>query len=85
MKNYEGMESTGTNTHTRQSIAVPTWDDLRHGPPVRPLWPDIGQALNLGRSATYAAAARGEIPCVRIGGRVLGMVPALLRMLGDDQ
>ncbi len=61
-----------------------TWEDLRHGPPARPLWPDIGRALNLGRSATYAAAARGDIPTVRIGGRVLGMVPALLRMLGDD-
>ena len=27
-----------------------------------PLWPDVGQILGLGRSATYDAAARGEIP-----------------------
>ncbi len=37
------------------------------------LWPDTGRRLNLGRSATYAAADRKEIPTERYGH--LRMVP----------
>lgn len=33
----------------------------------RPLWPDTGKALGLGRNATYDAARRGEIPTIRLG------------------
>ena len=32
-----------------------------------PLWPDTGQALGLGRNATYDAARRGEIPTLTFG------------------
>jgi hypothetical protein len=32
-----------------------------------PPWPTTGRALNLGRSATYDAIARGEIPTIAIG------------------
>ncbi len=49
------------------------------------LWPDVGQALGLGRSATYAAAQRGEIPTLRIGGKVLVPTACLRRMLQLDQ
>lgn len=33
--------------------------------------PKAGKALGLGRNAAYAAAARGEIPTIRIGRRLL--------------
>lgn len=46
-----------------------------------PLWPDAGHALGLSRGATYAGAARGEIPTVRIGNRLLVPIAALHRML----
>ena len=34
---------------------------------VLPLWPQTGKILRLGRGATYAAAARGEIETVDFG------------------
>ena len=39
--------------------------------------------LGLSESATYEAAARGEIPAIRIGRRVLVKRDQLLVMLGD--
>jgi excisionase family DNA binding protein len=38
--------------------------------------------LGLGRSATYEAARRGDIPTRRLGRRVVVPVPALLSWLG---
>lgn len=46
-----------------------------------PVWPDAGKALGLGRNATYEAIARGEIPSVRIGKRILVPRAALQRLL----
>jgi len=48
--------------------------------PFLPLWPDVGKILGLGRSSTYAAAERGEIPTVRLGHREVVPVAALRRM-----
>jgi hypothetical protein len=31
------------------------------------LWPEAGQALGLGRNATYEAARRGQIPIIKFG------------------
>lgn len=39
---------------------------------------------DLGRNASYAAAARGEIPTVRIGKKIRVPVAQLLRQLGYD-
>lgn len=47
--------------------------------------PDAGQALGLGRDASYAAAARGEIPTLRLGRRLVVPVPRLLELLGLPQ
>ncbi len=33
--------------------------------------PEAGRMLGLSRSSTYVAVQRGEIPSVRVGGRVL--------------
>jgi len=53
--------------------------------PVLDLWPDTGEILGLGRSLTYAAAARNEIPTVRIGRRIVVPVARLRAMLGMDE
>jgi excisionase family DNA binding protein len=40
--------------------------------------------LGIGRSSAYAAIARGDIPALRIGSRVVVPTAALRRMLGID-
>jgi hypothetical protein len=46
------------------------------------LWPDAGRALGLGKTATYQAAARGEIAgCIRIGSRWLVLREPFEKML----
>jgi hypothetical protein len=44
-----------------------------HSPWTMPI-PEFGKRYySLARSAAYAAAARGEIPVIRIGGKLLGL------------
>lgn len=50
--------------------------------PTLELWPTVGKALRLGRSGTYEAARRGEIPTIRFGRRVVVPTAALRRLLG---
>lgn len=52
--------------------------------PTLPLWPTVGNILTLGRSATYEAADRGDIPVIRFGRRIVVPTAALRRMLGLD-
>jgi hypothetical protein len=59
---------------------VPTADER----PTLPVWPDTGQALGLSRSATYDAVNRGDIPTLRIGGRILVPTAGLRRLLHLD-
>jgi hypothetical protein len=42
--------------------------------------PVAGKRLGLGRNASYEAAARGEIPSVRVGGRIIVPIRALEAM-----
>lgn len=42
---------------------------------------EAGEMLGLGQSLTYAAIHRGEIPSIRIGGRILIPLAALEKML----
>lgn len=44
--------------------------------------PVAGQVLGIGRDASYAAAARGEIPTLRLGRSLRVPVARLLEMLG---
>lgn len=37
--------------------------------------------FGLGRDASYQAARRGQIPCIRIGGKIRAVIPAIERML----
>ena len=39
--------------------------------------------LGIGRNQAYAAAARGELPVIRIGKRLLVPIPALERLVND--
>jgi excisionase family DNA binding protein len=50
---------------------------------VRP-WPDAGRMLSLGRNAVYDAIARGEIPVLRFGRRIVVPKRALERMLNGE-
>jgi excisionase family DNA binding protein len=43
--------------------------------------PEAGALLGLGRVAAYEAAARGDLPVLRIGGRILVPKVALQRLL----
>ena len=43
--------------------------------------PEAAEILNISRQAAYAAAKRGDLPTVRIGGRILVPRAALMRML----
>lgn len=49
-----------------------------------PLWPTAGKALGLSRSATYEAAARGQIPTCDVGRRKPVPTAPLRRMLGIE-
>ena len=44
--------------------------------------PEVARLLGIGRDAAYRAVARGEIPSLRVGRRILVPVAALERMLG---
>ena len=45
---------------------------------------EVASLLGLGRTATYEAARRGQLPSRRLGRRVVVPVPALLDWLGVD-
>jgi Helix-turn-helix domain len=45
--------------------------------------PEAGRIFDLAKNAAYAAAKRGDIPVIRIGGRLRVPVVALERMLAD--
>ena len=46
--------------------------------------PEAGEKyFGLGRNASYAAAARGEIPTIRVGARIFAVVAKLDEMVGN--
>ncbi len=47
--------------------------------------PEAGRDLGLSRNSAYAAAARGEIPTIRIGRKLRVPVQALERMLEETK
>jgi len=53
--------------------------------PTVPLWPTAGRALGIGRSTVFAAAAAGEIPTIRLRGRLVVPTAALRRMCALDE
>jgi hypothetical protein len=65
-----------------------TIKDLIDSPPILPIWPTAGQALDLGRRTTYVTAQTGElapgVPVLRHGCRLRVRRSDLLRYLGID-
>jgi excisionase family DNA binding protein len=47
--------------------------------------PETARLLGIGRNQAYQAAARGELPAVRLGGRILILTAPLRRMLGAEE
>ena len=47
--------------------------------------PEAGRLLGLSRSSAYAAVKRGDIPSVRVGGRVLVPLRRLEAMVDPDR
>lgn len=48
--------------------------------------PEAGKRYyNLGRSASYQAAERGDIPTIRVGGKLLAVVRAIQAQLGQSE
>ena len=46
--------------------------------------PQAGQIIGISRGCAYEAARRGQIPTIRIGGRLVVPKAKLLRMLGEE-
>ena len=46
---------------------------------------EVAELFGIGLSAAYKAVKTGEIPSIRIGGRILIPTAALRRMLGLDE
>jgi hypothetical protein len=58
-------------------------DENEERPWTMPL-PEFGKRYySLGRSASYAAAARGDIPVIRVGGKLLGLPRVAEAQLGQ--
>jgi hypothetical protein len=52
--------------------------------PVVPLWPHVGLALDISRTAVYAAARRGEIDTIGVGRLKKAKTAPLRRKLEID-
>lgn len=50
--------------------------------PTVPVWPDTAHILGIGRATAYAGVRSGEIPSIRVGGRIVVPTAALRRLLG---
>jgi excisionase family DNA binding protein len=47
--------------------------------------PEAGKILGISRNAAYDAAKRGDLPIIRIGGRILVSLPGLRRMIDQGE
>ncbi len=47
--------------------------------------PEAGAVLGISRNGSYQAAKRGEIPVIKIGGRLVVPTARLLRLLGAEE
>ncbi len=79
--------SAAPNTETDACVEVQEVDE---GPDNRSKqkWafsvPEAGEKIGLGRSASYGAARRGEIPTVKIGNRQFVPIAIFKRMFGVE-
>ena len=84
-----------TTVHTVKAIMVIEWRkpeaiDMRKKSPANEVpytesVPELGRRLlGLGRQSSYAAARRGEIPTIKIGGKLRGLTRVLEARLARD-
>lgn len=71
-----------TDTSPYCSAPALTLESIRHRATINV--EEAGALFGLGRSGAYSAAARGDIPTIRVGRLLRVPVPTLLRLLGDD-
>lgn len=45
---------------------------------------EAAKVLGIGRASAYAAAKAGDLPCVKVGGRLLVPRARLAALLGED-
>lgn len=64
-------------------MQVLTINQLRSRPTVSV--PEAGAVLGLSRNSSYQAANRGDIPVIKIGGRLVVPTARLLRLLGVEE
>ena len=62
---------------------APALPDPEQCPTVE-VWPTAGKAFGLSRNGTYEAIRRGEIPSIRVGGRIRVPTAAARRLLTLD-
>jgi hypothetical protein len=65
---------------SQHDVSMPANDDWRTRATITV--PEYAQIVRIGRNTAYVAARAGEIPTIRVRGRILVCVPALLRQLG---
>jgi excisionase family DNA binding protein len=63
-------------------VGTLTMEDLRRRATVSV--PEAGELLGLSRNTAYQACKRGEIPSLRLGGRLVVPVAQLLRLLEGE-
>jgi hypothetical protein len=69
------------NRQAAEAALPPPAEDWRNRPTV-PV-EQAGAILGIGRNSAYEGIARGQIPSIRIGRRVVVPVAQLRRMLGE--
>jgi excisionase family DNA binding protein len=72
-------DRTGTKEHAMSTTVITP--DLTALPATMTI-PEVAELLGISRSAAYRAVARGEIPTIRIGRRLLVPTAKLYAMLG---
>ena len=80
------MRESGCPFESRREGSIVKSEEVPD-PKVRPvvsLWPETAGWMELGRSAVYQAAERGEIPTLKVGRRVLVPTAALRKLLKLD-
>lgn len=69
------MTPTYTLADVRDLAVLPVWSESG---------PSAAAVLGMSRTVAYRAATAGDLPTLRLAGRIVVAVPALLRMLGAD-
>jgi hypothetical protein len=79
---YQSTHEVIGRWNRKKEINGPEWDLATETRPLLPIWPDGGEYLGLGKSQTYAAVNRRELPTLMLNGRERIVTEKLRAMLG---